>query len=360
MGRNSSAPSPSRWARTAARRRRQAARSLLASAALADGGDAVRAVRAGPPGSRLLYATVPVRSPGRTTLLLMNGRLPRGVSDAASLGVAGAVDAACQTQAASGARLAQALLPDGDGPLARLLLGRAGFSRLAELLYLQRQARTRPGPAALPEGFSLARYGPRTHAAFAEAIEASYVDSLDCPALAGLRTIDDVIAGHKAAGLFRPDWWTLILRDGRPAGAMLLAGLGAGGQLGAELVYLGLAPAARGCGLSAPLLARAEAAAATTAAPLLALAVDSNNAPRPQGVPPRRLLANPAPHSTAARAMTRPSRRARGGETQDASCFGFSRPASRGASGNRRAPRGGAANGTLRDSHARAVRSRWR
>ena len=79
--------------------------------------------------------------------------------------------------------------------------------------------------------------------------------------------------------MFRPDWWTLLLDGGRPAGVLLLSGLGVGGQMGAEVVYLGLAPAARGRGLSAPLLALAERAAATTSGRLLALAVDSQNAP---------------------------------------------------------------------------------
>ncbi len=255
-----------------------AARSLLDSSAMAGGtgADDIRAVRAG---RTLRYAVVPVRSPGRTAMLLMNGRLPRGVSPADELAIAGAIDAACGAQAAAGVRLAQALVPDAQGPLARLLRDRCGFETLADLLYLQRRARTRAAVMPLPPGITLATYGPRTHDAFAEAIEASYAGSLDCPKLAGVRHIEDVIAGHKAAGLFRPDWWTLALDAGRPIGVLLLAGLGIGGHMGAEVVYLGLAPAARGRGLSAPLLAWAERAAATTPGRLMALAVDAANTP---------------------------------------------------------------------------------
>ena len=58
-------------------------------------------------------------------------------------------------------------------------------------------------------------WSPDTLEAIAALIEATYRDSLDCPALAGLRHIEDVMAGHKAAGLFSPHRWLLLLQAGQ-------------------------------------------------------------------------------------------------------------------------------------------------
>ena len=50
----------------------------------------------------------------------------------------------------------------------------------------------------------LETYQPENHALFAAAIQESYRDTLDCPALSGLRDIEDVIAGHQSVGTFDP------------------------------------------------------------------------------------------------------------------------------------------------------------
>ena len=72
----------------------------------------------------------------------------------------------------------------------------------------------------------------------------SYLDTLDCPALCGLRTTADVLESHKHAGAWDPAIWWIIQREGRPEGCMLLSETAEHDAV--ELVYIGLGPEARG------------------------------------------------------------------------------------------------------------------
>ena len=74
----------------------------------------------------------------------------------------------------------------------------------------------------------------------------SYQQSLDCPLLNGLREIGDVIAGHQASGEFNPRFWFVLSERDMPRGVVLLNRVPRTDT--AELVYFGLAPAARGAG----------------------------------------------------------------------------------------------------------------
>ncbi len=85
-----------------------------------------------------------------------------------------------------------------------------------------------------------------------EALESSYQDTLDCPELCGLRSMHDVVQSHMATGTFSPNHWLLIFKDDRPAGCCLLTHCPASNSI--ELVYLGIAPNARGMGLGRSVL----------------------------------------------------------------------------------------------------------
>jgi ribosomal protein S18 acetylase RimI-like enzyme len=116
----------------------------------------------------------------------------------------------------------------------------------------------------------------------------SYRESLDCPALNGLRDVEDVIAGHKASGggidAFDPSWWFLLRERGEPLAVLLLARTAAP-HAAAELVYLGLVPAARGRGVGDILMRQALHVVSSsiddrsTNTASLALAVDARNKP---------------------------------------------------------------------------------
>ena len=231
------------------------------------------------PGGRAAFAAAAVAAAGGMCLLLCPGDLGEAPPVAARAAVAAAVASA--TAADPSVRLVQALRPTEHDPLDPILHA-LGFRHLADLLYLARRVQRPPRESETrpPDRTSVVTYAAATHDLFARAIEASYVGSLDCPAMHALRTIDEVIAAHKGAGAFRPDWWQVLVADGAPTeplGVLLLAGTPDGG--GTEIVYLGLSPAARGRGLAAWLVRRAMAVAGAAPGKLLTLAVDARNVP---------------------------------------------------------------------------------
>lgn len=230
-------------------------------------------------GGTILWAVLPIHSPGRTTLLFTPNDPPQGK------GVQGAImllDMICRRLATRDVQLTQALLDPADAST-RQLFETAGFERMAELIYLHGAVRKAPAPGPLPVEFSVVNYSEKTHPIFAAAILDSYRDSLDCPRLNGIRDIEDIIAGHKASGEFDPNHWYALLemdpsgQTRTPRGVLLLSRL-ARGQA-AELVYLGISPEARGRGLGDWLMRRALSATAEMGIGRLSLAVDSINAP---------------------------------------------------------------------------------
>ena len=208
-------------------------------------------------GGRLLWAVLPILSPGRTMLLFAPpDPLPVPIMPAATA----LLDTICQRFAGQDIQLAQVLLDPGDDPGRRLFEGR-GFKRMAELIYLSAPIKRPLPPPPLAPGISILPYSPHTHSLFAGGILASYQQSLDCPALNGVRQIEDIIAGHKAGGDFDPRHWYVLCTSTPdnnaeiPIGVLLLCRLPRGDS--AELVYLGLAPAARGKGLGDWMMRRA-------------------------------------------------------------------------------------------------------
>ncbi len=244
------------------------------------GATAIHAVRRS---GQIVFSVVPLPAPGRTSLLLIPPSLPKvDEPDRVHLhdAVAHAFNGAIAQQQAAGVHLTQLLLPPDAGEIESIATGQCGFFRLAELIYFAKHAR-RPRLNAIPEGYALVKYSSETHGFFADTIQRTYEDSLDCPALAGRRPIEDVIAGHKAAGVWHPSLWHLAVdtATGQGAGVLLLSGMGHGGTGGVELVYLGLTKSYRGKGLANHLLSHAEAVAEGTVGKILALAVDSTNGP---------------------------------------------------------------------------------
>ncbi len=218
---------------------------------------------------RLAWATLPVINPGRTMLLLLPDTAPAGDLDS----VQTLLGTVCDHFSARGITMTQALL-DPTAKVANTLSDVCGFSRLAELLYLQGDVRRSPGA---PTDLRLTVYSPVVHDQFASAVLTSYEESLDCPALNGLRSIGDIIVGHKATGQFVSDLWLLATDNaGSSLGVLLLAVVG---ESTMELVYLGVCPTARGKGLGKALLRHAMAIARSRGMQRLTLAVDAANQP---------------------------------------------------------------------------------
>jgi GNAT superfamily N-acetyltransferase len=148
---------------------------------------------------------------------------------------------------------------------------------MAELHYLHGQPPADAQFPALPAGMAWIPYSAETHAQFGQAILSSYQGSLDCPALNGRRSIDDIIAGHQASGLFDPALWFLLREQETDLGVLLLSE--SLRSDGIELIYLGLCPAARGRKLGELMMRQAFAAVTARQQSRLCLAVDSQNTP---------------------------------------------------------------------------------
>ena len=176
-------------------------------------------------------------------------------------------------------RLVQAIL-DPWQERERRALESAGLRCLANLVYMQR-AVTPPAPEShvlsLGEGFEVVHWSENHRPLFAEAILASYQQTLDCPALVGLRSIEEIIDGHMAAGQFSPELWWAVRHGDEPVGVMLLSPLPQRSAM--ELVYLGLAPAWRGKGLGSRLLKHGLAQTHQRRLTSMLLAVDDLNKP---------------------------------------------------------------------------------
>lgn len=218
-----------------------------------------------------------VPSPGRTAMFFVTP--PR--DEAAIAPGAGLIERACRGLREGGSRLpdvtlGQALLKPTDVFETAAYL-RAGFSRLAELAYLERPLGRPVEAPAWPARAEVTPYHPEHRDEVMAVLEASYRDTLDCPGLLGLRRTEDVFAGHLAAGEHDPDLWLRLHVDGRPAGVLLLTPVPASATI--ELVYLGLAPFARGRGLGRALLRHGLARLAGRRETRITLAVDERNAP---------------------------------------------------------------------------------
>lgn len=218
---------------------------------------------------QIVWCALPVVFPGKTTMYL-SGAVPQGVWPAARQ----VVDSLLRQHTQGNLQLAQVLLDPSDAA-ARGFYESCGFVYLAELIYLE--ARAREVPVDLPPAFELLNYTDSLQHEFAAAIQVSYVDTLDCPRLSGVRHIDDVIAGHKAAGTFSPRYWFLVRENGQPRAVLLLSPVPPSDAM--ELVYIGLAVEGRRRGLSDALMRLAFSTAAQAGCNRLTTAVDSQNTP---------------------------------------------------------------------------------
>lgn len=223
---------------------------------------------------RSVGAAVVVPHPGRTALLMTSA--PEDHVHAAQIGgLVRATLEACRGR--PDIRLVQALASPGE-PLRVEAFGQGGMRHLASLDYMDRPRGPMAGaPAALAPGYHLAPWDPSHRAMLRDLLQQTYVDTLDCPGLSQLRDPEDILAGHLAAGDHDPALWTVAWEGAEPRGALLLSASPVSESI--EVVYLGLAPPARGKGIGAALLAHGLALAASRPEPTVSLAVDARNEP---------------------------------------------------------------------------------
>lgn len=210
--------------------------------------------------------------PGRTGMLFVSRPRRRAEAEVLAQTVTRALGELDPHEAAT----VQSLLSPGDDGEQRALEA-AGFDRLATLEYMQRSVPRSVDPVAWPRGVGLETYDESRRAAFIRALDLTYEQTQDCPALHGMRHTQDVLLGHMAAGVFDAGLWSLLRVDGEVAGVMLLNRIQS--QDSMELVYFGLAPHARGRGLARLLMQHGLWLCADAECGTMTLAVDRDNTP---------------------------------------------------------------------------------
>ncbi|MDP6380989.1 MAG: GNAT family N-acetyltransferase, partial [Phycisphaerae bacterium] len=173
--------------------------------------------------------------------------------------------------------LIQTLLPVKAPESEKQALLDAGMRHLATLVYLERQSKPADARIELVSRLTWLPFERKTRNQFMEVIAATYVDSLDCPGLDGVRRMDDVLETHKHTGRFTPKCWHLAIFEGQPLGCVLTNPRRR--QNVAELVYMGLVPAERRKGFGRQLALRAICDTSLLGLGALALAVDAANQP---------------------------------------------------------------------------------
>lgn len=223
---------------------------------------------------RFTHTVLVVPSPGRTAMFFASH--PADGAEAALVG--SLINHAGEAAASMGVHLAQALL-DPTEDLDRQMFIAGGFTELATLSYMERAIpRSQRGlEVQWPSDVALQPYDESLESEMIAVLESSYEDTLDCPSLRGLRETSDILRGHRSTGQFDPNLWTLLRIDGQAAGALLLNA--SPQQKSVELVYLGLARAARKRGLGRRLLRHGLSLVAGRAERTMTLAVDELNVP---------------------------------------------------------------------------------
>ena len=191
-------------------------------------------------GERLTGSILALTQPGRTAVI-WPPRLVTGEPQATARELLRAGQAHLPQL---GIRLAQALLPS-NATADKELLTAAGFRHASDLLYLVCLADDFPAASPSPQ-LQFEPYSSRLHARFTRLVDATYEDTLDCPAVNGVRSVEDVLEGYMATGHFDPNRWFMVRHRGEEIGCLILTDYPENAIW--ELIYMGLAPAARGHG----------------------------------------------------------------------------------------------------------------
>ena len=224
-------------------------------------------------GGKLVTGALAVESPGRMALVFIPPG--RGMEPHESMTIL-ALDVLRSEARRRDIVLLQALVDPVDRQQATVLAG-AGYSQLATLLYCRRRVHVAPPHGVSVRGLDFVTYAEVGDSVFLPAVAATYQGSLDCPGLAGLRAIEDVMTGHRATGEYDPNLWYAAKSGGETLGVLLLSPVA--GRSCFEVVYMGVAPDHRGCGVGSALLAHACRVCEEAGIDELILAVDRDNTP---------------------------------------------------------------------------------
>jgi len=173
-----------------------------------------------------------------------------------------------------GAKFVQALLPPVDASLFPSL-ARNGFCNITNLLVMSHSLAPSGGADLAHSGqCAIETLNDSKESAFADTLERTYDGTCDFPELNGVRSISEIIEGHKDFGIFDARGWFLLKIDHQPSGVLILTEVPELGEW--EISYVGVVPEARGKGLGR-LLVRKALAVVQKVAERLIVAVDDRN-----------------------------------------------------------------------------------
>jgi len=219
---------------------------------------------------RRCVAAAVIENPGKTGMLFHSPATAEGVDTHLLVAL---LQGICRDALERGMSLVQVLLAEDQKEDVDVLEA-AGFERLARLLTLKLALAGAPSPKEAPS-LSWRDHREFDETQLGEVIRRTYRGSLDCPRLAGVRDIRDVIAGHKAAGAFRPEAWWIVDCDGAAVGCILVNDSPTAPV--AEIIYIGVQVEYRRRGIAQAMLDRAVAQAHQRGNSAIRLAVDARN-----------------------------------------------------------------------------------
>jgi len=152
----------------------------------------------------------------------------------------------------------------------------AGFHKLSILTYMER---SKSAGVPLPPSTDVlfVSMEQTSDEVLQTTLENTYIGSLDCPKIHGLREIQDIVEGHRNQGLYDAQLWTIAQLEDEPVGVLLLSPLPEATCM--ELSYLGIIPSARGKGIGDALMSLAVKQSSEYGLPRIVLAVDCANSP---------------------------------------------------------------------------------
>ena len=222
-------------------------------------------------GDRIVGATWCQLLPGRTAVVWP----AQLVQDEPQLTATRLYDAVDEYLREHRACLAQGLVTTDSGQDARWLKS-CGYHHIADLLYMVSDR------SKFPESNPACHLQYRPFSEGMEdrlvlLIEETYLGTLDCPVLNGVRNPYDVLESYRNTGIYNPNRWFFLEHNSRDVGCLLL--VDHPDQRHWEIVYTGLVPASRGRGWGLEAVLYAQWLASQADRDRLVLSVDANNKP---------------------------------------------------------------------------------
>ncbi|HTU21338.1 MAG TPA: N-acetyltransferase [Gemmataceae bacterium] len=229
----------------------------------------------GPAGPRGALYCLPV--PGRSALLWP----PGAVEDRRAELEDSLLRHACGWLRQRGVKLTQTLLAQKETFLAAPLL-RNGFTAVTLLWYMRHDLSLPVHCLNTPARLDYQCFDDDM--LFRLTLRRTYEATLDCPEVNGVRSIEEVLEGHRAQGVFDPGrWWLVRSRDRRdagptePVGVLMMTEMPESGDW--EVSYMGVVPDARRRGFGREMLLHALCEARAADVPTVTLSVDARNQP---------------------------------------------------------------------------------